>query len=371
MKKFLILAIRSLDIGGAERQFIELVKHIDKTKFDVTVCTMYGGAQEEEIKRIGGVDYFNLQKRGRYDFLDFYKKYKKLLYEKRPDLIYSFLGEMNLFSLWCKPKKTKIIWGLRASNMDLAQYGKVSQLLFWLQKKLSSRVDKIITNSHASVFFHERNGFCMQNSVVIPNGIDTEHFQRSDESRRTFRQEYGLGQKDIAIGIVARIDHMKGYTVLAEAAKRVLQRYGHVKFFAVGDGDETIKRSCEAILGEYNRTRFFWLGRRRDTERCYSGFDIAVSSSLFGEGFSNAVAEAMSCRVPCVVTDVGDSRLIVGDTGIVVAPGDAESLYEGLERMLHRNLDDLGRKARKRIVENFSIERMVEQTEREIVECVE
>ena len=58
----LILSIRALDVGGAEKQFVELVKHIDKSQFEVTVCTMYGGVQEDIVKQIPNVSYYNLQK---------------------------------------------------------------------------------------------------------------------------------------------------------------------------------------------------------------------------------------------------------------------------------------------------------------------
>ncbi len=158
----LLLAIRFLDIGGAERQFIELVKHIDKSKFDVTVCTMYGGVQEEIVKTILNITYYNHEKKGKYDFYIFYKKYKKVLFEIKPDAIYFFLGEMTLFSLWCKAKDIKIIWGSRASNMDLAKYGKASQIMFWLQKKLSCKVDKIIANSYA-------NKECQSTEKIVNN----------------------------------------------------------------------------------------------------------------------------------------------------------------------------------------------------------
>lgn len=366
----LVLSIRSLDIGGAERQFIELVKHIDKTKFDVTVCTMYGGVQENIVKQIPNITYYNLRKKGRYDFIDFYKKYKRLLNEINPDVIYSFLGEMNLFSLWCKPKKTKLIWGFRASNMDLKKYGIVPQILFWLQKKLSKKVDKIIANSNASIDFHKRQGFFMDRAIVIYNGIDTDRFKKDEQKRVEFRKKYNLSKNDIAIGIVARIDYMKGYTVLTQAAKRLLKKYNNIYFFSIGGGDENIKRECVDILANFNNKRFIWLGSRKNVEDYLSGFDI-VSSSSFGEGFSNAIAEAMSCELPCVVTDVGDSRLIVGDTGIVVEPNNIESLYNGLEKMIKSDIESLGKKARKRVEENFSIETMIKKTEKEIIKCAE
>ena len=369
MKNKVVLSIRSLDIGGAERQFIELVKHIDKTKFDVTVCTMYGGVQEDIVKNIPNVEYINLHKKGRYDFISFYKNYKRVLDEVNPDVIYSFLGEMNLFSLWCKPKNTKLIWGFRASNMDLKQYGKVPQIMFWLQKKLSCKVDKIIANSYASIEFHKKNGFCMEKSVVIHNGIDIERFKKDKEKRKRFRKKYNLNENNIAIGMVARIDYIKGYTIFTESAKRLLKKYNNLKFFSIGDGNENIKKEREEILGSYNNTKFIWLGKQRDVEDFYSGFDIASSSS-FGEGFSNSVAEAMSCALPCVVTDVGDSKIIAGECGKVVLANSVDEFCKGLEDLIQKDFVKLGECSRKRIVKNFSIETMVKKTEKEILKCV-
>lgn len=365
----LFLSIRSLNIGGAERQFIELVKHIDKSKFDVTVCTMYGGVQEDVVKEIPNIKYYNLQKNGRYDFYRFYKNYSKLLNEVNPDVIYSFLGEMNLFSLWCKPMHSRIIWGFRASNMDLKKYGVVPQIVFWLQKKFSSRVDKIIANSKSSIEFHKRQGFDMSCSTVVANGIDTHRFQKYEKQRAVFREKYNLSKDDIAIGIVARIDYMKGYTVFSKAAKKLLENYENIYFFSVGSGDARIKKECEIIMQDSDR--FFWLGSKNSVEDYYSGFDVCVSSSLYGEGFSNSIAEAMSCECPCVVTDVGDSAFIVGDYGVVVNAGSVEELYNGIAKIITRDLQALGRESRKKIQNDFSVSKMVGKTEDEILKCVE
>ncbi len=371
MKKIkLVLSIRSLDIGGAERQFIELVKHIDKTKFDILACSMYGGEMERALQSISNIQYINLYKKGRYDFFDFYRRYKKILKDFAPDVIYSFLGEMNLFSYWCKPKKSKLIWGFRASNMNLKKYGKLSQILFWLQKIYSKKVDKIIANSNASVSFHKDSGFDMSRAVVAYNGIDTKKFQKNSISREKLRKKYGLKDYDIVIGIVARIDYMKGYIVFSGVAKKLLEKYDDLYFVSIGSGDKGIKRECEAILDNFSDTKFLWLGKQTEVERFYNMFDISSSSS-FGEGFSNSIAEAMSCEIPCVVTDVGDSKIVVGDCGEVVKPNDTESLYNGINNILNKNLEKFGKCSRERIVKNFSIETMVKKTEKEILKCVE
>ena len=358
-----VLVIRSLNIGGAERQFIELVKNIDKNKFDIYVATMYGGVLEDEIKSRDGVKYFNLEKKGRYDF-SFYFKYKNLLKKIQPDVIYSFLGEMNLFSYWCKPKKTKLIWGFRASNMDLKKYSKMSEFLFYLQKIYSKKVDKIITNSYASVNFHKNQGFFMDRAVVIHNGIDTNRFKRDESIRNRMRKKFNIKNDEVVIGIVARIDYMKGYIYLAKALKEILKNK-KIKFIAVGSGDEKILNECKNILKDY-KNQVYFVGSSKESEKFYNMFDIYISSSIFGEGFSNSVAEAMSTEVPCVVTDVGDSKLIVGEYGEVVNSKSEKELIKGIQKLLNKDYKSLGKLARKRIIKNFSIEKMVKKTEEEL-----
>ena len=368
-RKIVLLAIRSLDVGGAERQFLELVKGIDKDHFDVTVCTMYGGEMEEELEAVDGIDYIDLKKGGRYDLVGFALRYGRVLRRKRPRLIYSFLGEMNLFSLWCKPADTRLVWGFRASDMDLSRYDRVSRLLFGLQKRLCKKVDKIICNSNACIDYHKSRGFAMERAVTIPNGIDTERFRPDLTLREKFRKEWGLQETDLAVGIVARLDPMKGYELFAGVAAKLMERYENLYFFAAGEGDEGIRKSCEELLGRESGRRFIWQGGVKDVERLYNGLDIVVSSSIFGEGFSNTIAEAMACATPCVVTDVGDSAMIVGESGLVVPPADAQALERAIEEMMKAERKMAGEKARARIVSNFSLQSMIEATQKELTSC--
>jgi glycosyltransferase involved in cell wall biosynthesis len=311
---------------------------------------MYGGELEYEIKSLEHVKYFNLEKKGRYDINSFFK-YQKLLKKINPDIIYSWMGEMNLFSLWAKPKQTKIVWGIRSSNMDFSQYGKFNLFVYKLQKFFSNRVDKFIFNSYSAVEFYKKEGFGIKNYSVIYNGIDTNRFKR-----------FSYPDK-LTIGIVARIDKMKGYIIFAKAIREILKKYD-IEVVAIGDGDKNIKNE---VLKVEPKIKF--LGKMKNIENGYNKLNILVSSS-FSEGFSNSIAEAMSCECACVVTDVGDSKKIVGDVGIVVKPNSVESLVKGIEEMINNDYIRMGKKSRKRIIENFSIEKMVKNTIKEL-ECVE
>ena len=105
------------------------------------------------------------------------------------------------------------------------------------------------------------------------------------------------------------------------------------------------------------RQNFHLLGRRQDIPRLTAALDLATSSSC-GEGFPNVVGEAMACGIPCVVTDVGDSALIVGKTGKVVPPHDPEALasaWKELLRLTPQVRQKLGNAARKRVETEYSL----------------
>jgi glycosyltransferase involved in cell wall biosynthesis len=106
------------------------------------------------------------------------------------------------------------------------------------------------------------------------------------------------------------------------------------------------------------------LGRRHDVARWFAAADFVVSSSRFGEGFSNVLAEGMACGLPAVATDVGDAKLIVGDTGIVVPPESPDALAAAIRRLAAESAPmraERGSKARARIVENFAMPHAVQR----------
>lgn len=251
--------------------------------------------------------------------------------------------------------------------MQLENYDLLARLCYRLECVLSRFADLIIVNSTVGYDYAARNGFkasCMQ---CIPNGIDTEKFTFNSLARQKLRSRLGVSEDVILIGVLGRLDPMKGHSVFFKAAAILTKDFPNVHFLCVGD-DSAYCKSLKAQLCDLGISSLVtWISVSEEVEKIYPGLDILCSSSIYGEGFSNVIAEAMACGVPCVVTDVGDSGKIVDGLGVVVAANDQTSLKIGLSEMIQKihavNIDERRQENRARIMDLFSRQKLIDDTE--------
>jgi glycosyltransferase involved in cell wall biosynthesis len=169
---------------------------------------------------------------------------------------------------------------------------------------------------------------------------------------------------------VGRLDPMKDHSVFLEAAAVLANTRKETRFVCIGSGRLEYQTKLQTLakhlgLGD----RLLWLGTREDMPAVWNALDIAVSSSSYGEGLSNAIGEAMASGVPCAVTDVGDSAWIVGDTGEVVPPKDPIALRNAIERLLDKK-SHTAAEIRLRVVECLSVDSLVGNTERALLTLI-
>jgi glycosyltransferase involved in cell wall biosynthesis len=369
MKKRLAFIIRDLNYGGAQRQLITLVKGMDKKSFDVTLLYFYSGGILLKDLKDSGCRIICLEKQGRWDVLGFFWRLFQHLKTINPDILHGYLGESNLVTIFVKPffRSSRIIWGIRESNTPPGRYGWLGRLLSLLGSPLSAFTDLIVVNSHAGKDYYLSQGYASDKMVVISNGIDTERFQPDLEAGGKVRAEWGVSENMILIGLVGRLDPMKDHHTFLQTAALLSKERQDVRFVCVGVGEETYTKELYQLTSDLGISeQVIWAGGRSDMPAVFNALNITCSSSCYGEGFPNVIGEAMACGVPCVVTNVGDSAWIVGDTGIVVPPENPEALAAGWNSLLNLALTDrlaLTEKSRKTIIENFSVRNLVEKTE--------
>lgn len=371
----ILFLTRSLAVGGAERQLIELSAALHRRGHNVSVAVFYSRQPLETELEGAGVPLHDLGKRGRWDIAGFLARLGGLLRAERPDILHSYLSVPNILSALSMPcvPSTAVVWGVRASNIQGKHYDWLTRLTERSGALLARFPDRIIVNSQTGFTYHVQLGYPARKMRVIQNGIDTERFIRNPRRGSALRARWGVSTNDILIGLVARLDPMKGHRIFLEAASRIAAIRADVRFVCVGSGSPEltaeIRRHADGLgLAD----RIIWQETMPDPVPVYSALDGLCSASTFGEGFSNVIAEAMACEVPCVGTDVGDSAHIVHCRRYVARRGNAASLYTAMIALLEdidRGLVD--RTAlRHRIVTEFSVDRLVTRTESVLSEAL-
>jgi glycosyltransferase involved in cell wall biosynthesis len=365
MKKKVVFLIRDLNYGGAQRQLVTLVKGL-KEYFDVTLLYFYpGGALEKDLHG-SGVRSICLEKQQRWDVFGFFWRLLQYLRQIQPDVLHGYLGESNLVATFVKPffTSTRIVWGIRESNTDPNLYGWLGRFISQITPILSRFADLMIINSYAGRTYYTTQGYPTKKMVVILNGIDVERFHPDPKAGAKVRKEWGISSEMILIGLVGRLAPMKDHPTFLRAVALMCKERQDVHFVCVGIGPENYAQELYRLTNELDICdRVIWAGARTDMPAVNNALDIACSSSSHGEGFPNVIGEAMACGVTCVVTDNGDSKLIVGDTGMVIPPSNPQALFLSWLQILSSDRQQLSIMARQRIMDNYTTQKLYETTE--------
>jgi len=360
--------IRSLGYGGAERQLVVLASALRARGHTVSVLTFYPGGELEPELRNAGVRVRSLEKRGRWDIATFLASLRRALREESPDVLHSYLVVPNIVAATIRPlfPRARVVWGERASNMDLSHYDWVSRFSSGLARRLCRVPDLLIVNSRAGFEYAVARGYPREKMLVIPNGIDTERFAPDAAARRRVRDEWQVSGIERLVGLVGRLDPVKDHRTFLNAAAQAGRDLDGVRFVCVGDGDPRYRSEMQqtaTALGIGDRVS--WVGARADMPAVYNALDIACLSSA-SEGFPNVLAEAMACGIPSVTTDVGDCAWLMPRPDLIAPPGDATALATRMRSLLDsepRETAAIGRELRERIVEHFSVASLVSNTE--------
>jgi len=366
--KHIAFLIRSLNPGGAERQLVDLAVRLHKKGHRISVCVFYSnGVLEEELRR-NQIEIVSFGKKRRWDVFLFIVSLVRYFQKQQPGVIYSYLTTANIVSVFLKPflKNVRIVWGIRSSDMDLSRYDWFWSFTSFVESRLARFADRIIANSHAGKLHSIQRGFPRDKITVIPNGINIDKYRPELDSRRTIRKEWNINDHEIVIGIVARLDPKKDHRGFLKACSIMDVNQEQIKIVWIGRGEDENVRSLLNFGKELGlEDQFFQAGSRKDMPAVYNALDILCLSSAFGEGFPNAIGEAMAIGIPCVATDVGDSERIVGKMGIIVPPGKPHLLAKGLTEMIdmvkNNRIDHV--RIRRAIVNRYTTDKMVSLTE--------
>ncbi len=349
--------ITGVNAGGAEIALCRLLEDLGPPGFEhVVVALGSKGALSGRVAESAVLHHLDIRpgRAGPGDVL----RLRRLLARESADLVHAWMYHAHLLtSLALLGKSVPHLWSVHHSLTDLATDKHLTRVVIRLNAVFSARPRCVLYASQLSASQHEGYGFSKSRTVVIPNGYDTSAFRPDPEARARIRNELGVADDCLVIGMVARVHPTKDHGNFLRAARQFRNSHPDSVFVLVGHGATADNLELTGAIDALQlRGHVRLLGQRADIPAINAAFDIATLASR-GEAFPNAVAEAMSCGVPCVATEVGDVSMILADTGVIVPPRDPVALSAGWATLAalapHERLR-LGARARERIVSNYT-----------------
>jgi glycosyltransferase involved in cell wall biosynthesis len=360
--------ITGLERGGAEAALFRLVahsSHIDHLEHIVVSLSskgLYGSQLESK-----GVCLYNLNLAMNLSgFIGIFRLIFILRREK-PDVVQTWMYHSDLIGGWLARFSgiERVYWGVVHYNLSKNVTSFSTRIISKLCALSSKVIPKaIITCSLGAIATHRSVGY-VDNFNYVPLGFDLSDLYFKNDGRSRIRLKWGLTEEEFIFGCVARWDPQKDHQNLIKAFKIVANAFPDVKCVLIGPNMNSNNKDLVQIINQFYgpKRNLLLAGEEDNISDVMSALDVHVLSSL-GEGFPNVVAEAMACESPCIVTDVGDSALIVGDTGWVVPAANHTSLAEVMIKAIEASFNrdswcDRKMACRLRVSENFSLDKMV------------
>jgi glycosyltransferase involved in cell wall biosynthesis len=361
--------ITSFEVGGTERQAVELLKRVDRRRFDLRLAALRleGPLYREVEPLFPDVPQFPL---GSFYDVNAARQLMKLrnwMIGEQVSVLHAhdfYAGVLGAAA--ARMAGVRVIAAqrhLRLSDRRVHEWG----------TRLTHRLaHRVLVNSEAIRDHILADGrVAPEKIVVIRNGLNAGDERAavdgdSGASRReALLRELKLGAGAKLVGIVARLQPVKGHRYFLEAAARVAAVEPDAHFVLVGGGDlrEEIENRV-AQLGLAGRAHL--LGERGDAAGIPAAFDVAVLASLH-EGLPNSVMEAMANGALVVATAVGGATELIndGETGFLVPPADPAAMADRILFALARKAEsrEIGARARRFVQERFGMSRMVAAVE--------
>lgn len=355
--------ITGLDVGGAETMLARLLEHGRRhPELCAEVVSLMPPARGHARVAATGTPVAHLDMAAGVPSPRALVMLARAIVRRRPDVIVAWMHHAQLAATlaaglaraWVR---VPVVWNVRHSLGGLAEEKLLTRLVLRMQALLSPTARAIVYNSRVAADQYARIGFRSRDQRVITNGFDLAQMAPRVEARAILLARLGVAGDLPLIGMVARAAPMKDAPNLLRAFARARDAGLDARLVLVGKGMDEGSATCAAAHG-LPADRVVRVGHRDDVGDWLGGLDVLALPSAWGEGFPNIVGEAMLAGVPCVATDVGDARDLIGGTGMVVPPRDPDALAAALLRlggMTAAQREALGARARDRIATHHDI----------------
>tara|TARA_B100000886_G_scaffold137371_1_gene92860 strand:- start:4434 stop:5579 length:1146 start_codon:yes stop_codon:yes gene_type:complete len=356
--------ITSLDKGGAQKNLLNICSSCEIKSF--VICLSKKSYFSKKLDEIG-VDNLSLEINLK-NLFSIFKLFKiiKILNSFKPDIIQTWLYHADFIGSIIKLiyKKYKLIWTIRHSDVSLAENKLTTFLLIRLLITISYKLpDKIVYCAKASIFAHERIKYCRGKRILIHNGLDINNKDYINYQFSKDNEEFKLSNDTFIFISVARFHPIKNHFLLLNAfkdAKNVSSRKIHL--LMLGENIVLGNKEINDFIKINNLYKNITLLGPKDNVYHYlkkAHFFILSSNS---EAFPNVLLESSLCCTPCISTNVGDAKYIIGKYGYITTKNNRSEMKKAIlkaSELSQLDYENLAIKTRERSIELFSYERMI------------
>lgn len=348
--------ITGLGRGGAETALLRLTRGLRTEGWTSSVISLTGGGPVAPLLAATGCEVSTLDFRRHARWWTGTRELARTLRRLAPDVIHTWMYHANLVggAVAHTVGRWPVLWAIRAGDLREAKW--TTRAVGRACTAVSTLLpDAIVFCSRDAAEHHASLGYPRDRMLVIPNGIE---ITTVEAERTEIRRELDLPATSPIVGLVANFTPEKDHPTFIAAATMLASERPDVVFVLCGRSiDERNGWLREALEARGLRQRVRLLGERADVSRILAGLDLLTLTSV-SEGFPNALLEGMAAGLPCVATDIGDCRFVLGPDGLVVPPRNPPALARAWAGVLAMRPDAraaIGQRLKARVAECFSL----------------
>ncbi len=362
-RKKILYIITGLNVGGAENMLYKLASSLDKNKYKISIiCLINSGKMAKKLQALD-VNVICMGIRFSPSAVIKWFKLIGIIKKENPDIVQTWMYHADLLgglAAYIAGKKN-IIWSIRQSSFTLIS--NKTKFIAKLCALLSNKIPKkIVSNSYYAKATHVRFGYSRGKIKIIPNGFEIT-VNKNEKGREDFRKQLHIPMDTVLFGALGRHAPEKGYPWLLDCISKISTIQKNFCLLIVGKNVINCPVLKEKIKKYNLQNRVYLLDEQENVAFFFSSIDCYISSSL-SEGFSNALGEAMSFGLPCIVTRAGDSAHILNNNDFVVTPNDVNELSSSMSKMIDmtkNQRDEIGLKAKLRLSKKYELSKIVNQ----------
>ena len=350
--------INSIDLGGAENIFFNLIKESNKSKLIIISLTSRG-IYGEYLKK-NGFKVFELNlKKNIFSFFGFIRLIN-LISKFKPQIVHTWMYHSNLIGgLAAK------ISGIKKIYWSIHHDYEYSNLLMMIEMKILLLLsyfvpNKLIYCSKSTKVNHINKGYKKKDTIVIENGVSTDIFKPNSKLRKKIRNELNINNNCLLLGNISRYHPIKDHDTLLKSLVKLKNYKVNFKCVLAGSGlnNKNIKLIKKISMHKLEN-EIILFGKCLEVYNLLNSLDLNILSSK-SESFPLILIEAMSCGIPCISTNVGEAKKIIGNTGWIVEAENPEDLANCIYRIYTKKtlLKDKSNLSRKRVERLYKLEEM-------------